>query len=442
MQPKPPHPDSLTMPNRPDPRLLEILGRVQAVCLILAASIALAVLAGRLLPTLSTAYPSGWTMMRPNTALALLFSVASLSLSQPRRSPRQHAFSRILASVVFLWSFTIFLEYALRFSLKIDPLLDLGSLRYGRMSPQTAAALTALGLVMPLVCARKRMLAHVADVMLLILCLIVLTILSGYLFGAVHLFGQSVQNRTSPQTLFALGLLTFAAYARHAEYGFHAVLLGAGIGGKIARATMPLAIVLPILLEALRAGSIHLRLVGVEYANAIAVSALSICTVVLTLLVAWRVDRLERRIQDLSLRDELTKLYNRRGLYFLGEQMMRLARRVGKPFSILYLDLDRLKHVNDTLGHEVGIRDAGRSCQDSLLGLPRQRRHRPDRRRRVRRRGRGKRSRDGHRSATAQLRPGRGQRHPRPAIRDTFQRRLCHTARPHRILRSDARPRG
>jgi len=70
--------------------------------------------------------------------------------------------------------------------------------------------------------------------------------------------------------------------------------------------------------------------------------------------LAWRIDNLERAIRDLSLRDELTKLYNRRGFYLLAEQALRLAQRSDAPFSVLFVDLDNLKQINDTLGHEVG----------------------------------------------------------------------------------------
>ena len=70
--------------------------------------------------------------------------------------------------------------------------------------------------------------------------------------------------------------------------------------------------------------------------------------------LAWRIDSLERDIRDLSLRDELTKLYNRRGFYLLAEQALRLAQRSRTPFSVLFIDLDNLKQINDTLGHETG----------------------------------------------------------------------------------------
>jgi diguanylate cyclase (GGDEF)-like protein len=59
-------------------------------------------------------------------------------------------------------------------------------------------------------------------------------------------------------------------------------------------------------------------------------------------------------LQTLSLTDELTGLYNRRGLTTLLEQEIRRANRLKKSFSVLYLDLDNLKYINDEFGHEVG----------------------------------------------------------------------------------------
>ncbi|MCB1814813.1 MAG: GGDEF domain-containing protein, partial [Candidatus Competibacteraceae bacterium] len=57
---------------------------------------------------------------------------------------------------------------------------------------------------------------------------------------------------------------------------------------------------------------------------------------------------------EISLTDELTKIYNRRGFYLLGEPILSEGRRLLMPLTILYFDLDGLKEVNDTLGHDTG----------------------------------------------------------------------------------------
>lgn len=66
--------------------------------------------------------------------------------------------------------------------------------------------------------------------------------------------------------------------------------------------------------------------------------------------------RLLSALRSLSLIDDLTGLYNRRGFMDLGEQHMSLARRTARGVTLVYLDLDRFKTINDTLGHHVGDR--------------------------------------------------------------------------------------
>lgn len=61
-----------------------------------------------------------------------------------------------------------------------------------------------------------------------------------------------------------------------------------------------------------------------------------------------------RAMESLSLTDELTGLHNRRGFLTLAEQQVRLARRRGQTLWLLYIDLDGLKQVNDTQGHQAG----------------------------------------------------------------------------------------
>jgi diguanylate cyclase (GGDEF)-like protein len=65
-------------------------------------------------------------------------------------------------------------------------------------------------------------------------------------------------------------------------------------------------------------------------------------------------DHTNKELQSLSLRDELTGLYNRRAFLALGEQHLRLTRRTKKSFLLCFADLDKLKHINDTYGHREG----------------------------------------------------------------------------------------
>ncbi len=65
-------------------------------------------------------------------------------------------------------------------------------------------------------------------------------------------------------------------------------------------------------------------------------------------------ERSNRELQNLSLKDELTGLYNRRGLYILGEQQFRLTQRGGGKFVLFFGDVDGLKIINDTHGHKSG----------------------------------------------------------------------------------------
>jgi diguanylate cyclase (GGDEF)-like protein/PAS domain S-box-containing protein len=64
--------------------------------------------------------------------------------------------------------------------------------------------------------------------------------------------------------------------------------------------------------------------------------------------------RLEAELGRLATRDDLTGLYNRRFFERELKQALRLLRRHGGQASVLFVDLDRFKEVNDTLGHQAG----------------------------------------------------------------------------------------
>lgn len=66
--------------------------------------------------------------------------------------------------------------------------------------------------------------------------------------------------------------------------------------------------------------------------------------------------RLFLRIKDLSITDDLTPLYNLRYFQQVLDREMKFTHRHGKEVSILFLDLDRFKPINDTFGHLRGSR--------------------------------------------------------------------------------------
>ncbi len=59
-------------------------------------------------------------------------------------------------------------------------------------------------------------------------------------------------------------------------------------------------------------------------------------------------------LEKLASLDELTGLYNRRGLTAVGAQILYEARRDGSSLGVLFIDLDGLKDTNDRFGHQAG----------------------------------------------------------------------------------------
>jgi diguanylate cyclase (GGDEF)-like protein len=202
--------------------------------------------------------------------------------------------------------------------------------------------------------ARKRLLARFMDTITFILSVAMLNFSARYLFGLSHLFILYQNNPFSVQTFVSLLLLTFLIGSRRAEYGVFSIILDSGTGGNAARLAAPFAILLPFLIAVPKALLVRYHPYLESNATAAATSIFSAVAFCLVLVLARRTEQFEATVRELSLRDELTGLYNRRGFYILAEQSLRLARRAGESSFVLFIDVDELKKTNDTLGHEEG----------------------------------------------------------------------------------------
>jgi two-component system cell cycle response regulator len=74
------------------------------------------------------------------------------------------------------------------------------------------------------------------------------------------------------------------------------------------------------------------------------------------ILYALERHELQRELRRLALDDELTGLNNRRGFMTLGEAAIRSAHRSGSTMTLLFVDLNEMKTINDRLGHQEGDR--------------------------------------------------------------------------------------
>jgi two-component system, cell cycle response regulator len=65
---------------------------------------------------------------------------------------------------------------------------------------------------------------------------------------------------------------------------------------------------------------------------------------------------LNEDLRTLSIRDELTGLYNRRGFMERGGALLQTARSEGLALLVMFADMDKLKTINDNYGHDEGDR--------------------------------------------------------------------------------------
>lgn len=352
--------------------------------------------------SLKTVAP-GLVSMKANTAACLLAVGAALFLLNERFSGvvRKRT-GLLLALAVFVIAGLTLVEYALQLDLGIDELLFDDDIRAtttshpGRMAPVTALCLLLVSAALLLIdrC------THVARrIAMGVLVLAILGIV-GYAFGVESMYRVSAYTSMAVHTALALAVLCLGIITARTGQGCMDVILSDTAGGIVARR---LLLFIPVLLFGLgwlsflgqKAGfydsqfalslvivtgmvSTAILIMGVAHMLQIADAKrhtaqqqLATLNVSLEKTVLERTRELENanhhlateiaerkqaeeEVRRLSVTDEMTGLFNRRGFLLLAEQDLRTARRAKAVHALIYLDLDGLKQVNDTHGHKAG----------------------------------------------------------------------------------------
>ena len=82
--------------------------------------------------------------------------------------------------------------------------------------------------------------------------------------------------------------------------------------------------------------------------------------------------RMEQELQRLATRDPLTELYNRRELELHFHEELARAERYGRPLTLLWIDVDHFKSINDRFGHQVGdkvLRELAQLLQSGIRSM-------------------------------------------------------------------------
>lgn len=330
--------------QRSDAATVARLRKGERVCVAVAAIIAAAALAPQVVPGFE-GWPA-WAGLPLPIALAALASAASLEFSlreKLRGSSMVSIALAVVAAICAVQGITVEVRRSVEAS---------GGL--GSMPGLVAFAFLVLALVLVLLPIKAGLASYAPDAALFGLGWITVGLVMGKALRAIHAYGMAVSRTIHPATIVVLALLTFVAFGRRAEHGHFSVFVNRGLGGRIARILLPIVLVLPGMREALRSRAIRWQWLPEHYAAGILASLGTMIALLLVMIVARKFRQLESEIQDLSLRDELTGLYNLRGFQILAEQALRLAYRSQVPFSVLYVDVDDLKLINDRDGHSRG----------------------------------------------------------------------------------------
>jgi diguanylate cyclase (GGDEF)-like protein len=341
-----------------------------AACLV--AALACIALAGWILriPVLTSIVP-GLVSMKANTVIGFLLLSGALCAAVEGRWPRWQRWLAVGAAVI--GSLTLF-EYVSGISLGIDQALlrDPVSSNYpGRMAAITAVnfLLLATALLMP---SSKRA-NYVKETLALLLALSATLAIVGYIYGVPAFYGATSTGSSAMALHTGVSFLVLAIgflFIERAE-GFVRVFRGPSIAAMTARYMAPSAVMVPVVLGALfirsrwSVGHPHL------------VMALSVVSdIVLLVVLIWffaamiqRVETERAFVQRQAETDQLTGIYNRRYFESSLDQEIERARRYGSPLSLLMIDVDNFKLLNDRHGHLVGDRllyQLTRECESCL----------------------------------------------------------------------------
>ena len=349
------------LPQPPDltlPRVVAMLHRIAHLAGVFPVVIGLLVLFGwwQDVELLKRVVP-GLVAMNPATAVGFIcLGIALTLLAHPDRSLSTRRIAKAFASIALAIAILKLLALVTNLDLGIDRVLFPDKLLSAdgglpnQMAPNTALNFLLLSVALLMVDRAYRQFLALATAVISLLAL------TGYTYDVQFFYGIGSYIPMALHTALTFFVVATGILCARPRSGIMAVIASNSSGGALLRRLLPAIIVLPVVLGWLRTIAQRGRLFDTHFGLWLLMVTIMI---VMVALVAWNARLLfradldhattERTLAWHAMHDPLTRLPNR--LMFIEELTKALERGT---VAVLFIDLDRFKVINDSLGHLIG----------------------------------------------------------------------------------------
>jgi diguanylate cyclase (GGDEF)-like protein len=178
----------------------------------------------------------------------------------------------------------------------------------------------------------------------------------GYAYGVPLLYGSSQYTSMALHTGASFVVLAMGGLAASSDGGLLALVWIESPSTHLMRRLLPAAVLIPALV-----GFVVLRNPISQIDPRLAAALIVIFNIILfsamvlrSALIVYRLQIDKQKAENLSQIDALTQLLNRRGFELAADQELMRWQRFETPFSLVLLDIDHFKSINDLHGHLMG----------------------------------------------------------------------------------------